>query len=38
MNLLIDLADIEGQLAGGGCERIQLGSLVASFCQGYRVK
>jgi len=38
MNLVIDLAEIENQLSCGGCERIQMGALVAAFYSGVRTK
>jgi hypothetical protein len=36
MNIFIDLADIEVQLSGGGCERLQMQAMVASFYSGMR--
>ena len=36
MSILVDLADIEVQLSGGGCERIQMQAVVASFYAGVR--
>lgn len=35
-SLIVDMADIENQLSTGGCERIQMGSFVASFHSGIK--